>query len=60
MNDLIVLFKLLKDNFEETYLKPFDSAEYVLGIKGMIHLRLQKILYMIYAECLLKGEKLFK
>ncbi|EIX6391125.1 DUF4065 domain-containing protein [Enterococcus faecalis] len=52
--------KLLKDNFEESYLDPLDIAEYILSIKGMTHLRLQKILYMIYAECLFEGEKLFK
>ncbi|MFG5498723.1 hypothetical protein ACFJXX_13530, partial [Enterococcus faecalis] len=55
-----VFVKLLKDNFEESYLNPIEIAEYLLSIKGMTHLRLQKILYMVYAECLLKGEKLFK
>ncbi|MCY7542159.1 DUF4065 domain-containing protein [Bacillus safensis] len=42
-------------------LTAYDVAKYVLSFKPCSHLKLQKLLYYIYAEFLLKtGEKLFK
>lgn len=51
---------LLTENSEEDYFLPTEVAKYVLSKKSMTHLRLQKILYLIYAHCLSNGQKIFK
>lgn len=51
---------LLTENSDENYFMPTEVAKYVLSKKAMTHLRLQKVLYLIYAHCLSKGQKIFK
>lgn len=48
------LLKMLRMGKEITAL---DIAKYILGIKPMSHLKLQKIVYLVYAEYLVKYKK---
>jgi len=43
---------------EANMIAPVTLANYILSKRAMTHLTLQKILYLVYAECLLNGFKI--
>lgn len=53
--------KFIEVVFSDQELAAYDLAKYILTVRSVSHLKLQKLIYYVYAEFLLKtGEKLFK